>query len=247
MNKHIYLHEIMRTVPGREEPYLASVASLRHDPVRGDREGHAPFAQFRSVQTSGPWPCAINIWENTWAGQTEDLVGQFLDARRDVAMEEWWNRNLHLRRGGYDRLLIPAPFSPARADLVARGVRCEVFRHEIAWLPFGEPLRYLELVGQQLVPALDRLGLVLVGAFRVAMRPRQVVTIIGAPEWRQLAEMLAAAERDAQLAAWNQYRATNAERAEEMLLLPARHDPLARGTGSERSARVSRSQSRRRR
>ena len=174
MNNHIYLHEIIRTVPGREESYLASVLSLHHDPMRGDREGRAAFAQFRSVQTSGPWPCAVNIWENTWAGQTEDLVGQFLDTRRDAAMEEWWNRNLHLRRGGYDRILVPAACSPARADLVARDVRCEVLWHEIAWLPFGEPLRYLDLVGRELVPALDRLGLVLVGAFRVAMRPRQV-------------------------------------------------------------------------
>jgi hypothetical protein len=229
VNPNLYLHEYVRTVPGREEPYLASVLSLHHDPVRGDREGRAAFAQFRSVQTSGPWPCAVNIWENTWAGQTEDLVGQFRDTRRDVAMEEWWNRNLHLRRGGYDRILVPAPFSPALADLVARGVRCEVFWHEIAGLPFGEPLRYLDLVGRELVPALDRLGLVLVGAFRVAMRPRQVLTIIGAPEWQQLAEMLSAAQRDPQLTAWNEYRTTIADRSEEMLLLPARHDPLARG------------------
>jgi hypothetical protein len=195
----------------------------------GDREGGAAFAQFRSLQTSGPWPCAVNIWENTWAGQTENLTRQFLDTRRDVAMEEWWNRNLHLRRGGYDRLLVPAPFSPTLADLVARGVRCEVFWHEIAWLPFGEPRRYVDLVGHELVPELDRLGLVLVGAFRVAMRPRQVLTIIGAPEWRRLAEMLSAAQPHPQLARWSEYRTATADRTEEMLLLPARHSPLARG------------------
>jgi hypothetical protein len=126
-------------------------------------------------------------------------------------------------------MLVPAAFSPARADLVARDVRCEVFWHEIAWLPFGEPLRYLDLVGRELVPALGRLGLVLVGAFRVAMRPRQVLTIIGAPEWQQLAEMISGAQHDPQLATWNDYRTANADRAEEMLLLPARHDPLAHG------------------
>ena len=38
MNDHIYLHEIIRTVPGREEPYLASVASVHHDPTRGGRD-----------------------------------------------------------------------------------------------------------------------------------------------------------------------------------------------------------------
>jgi hypothetical protein len=41
--------------------------------------------------------------------------------------------------------------------------------------------------------------------------------------------MLSAAHRDPQLAAWNAYRTTTADRAEEMLLLPARHGLLARG------------------
>jgi hypothetical protein len=57
-----------------------------------------------------------------------------------------------------------------------------------------------------------------------------VVTIIGAPEWDCLAEMLSHARREPQLAAWNEYRTATAERAEEMLLLPARHSPFARGT-----------------
>ena len=118
MNTNIYLHEIIRTVPGREEPYLASVLSLHYEPARRGR-GHPAFAQFRSAGTSGAWPCAINIWENTWAGQAADLSRQFQDAQRDTAMEDWWNRNLHLRRGGYDRLLIPASFSPTLADRYA--------------------------------------------------------------------------------------------------------------------------------
>lgn len=227
MNPYIYLHEIIRTVPGREEPYLASVLSLHHDPTRSDREPRAAFGQFRSVQTSGPWPCGINIWENTWKGQTDDLVGQFLDARRDVAMEDWWNRNLHLRRGGYDRLLVPAPYSPTLADLEAGSVTGEVFWHEILWLPFGEPRRYLDALHDQLLPILERLGLDLVGAFRVAMRPRQVLTILGAREWSRLGAYLDDSARDPRLRQWNDYRGRTVERAEEMLLLPARHGPLA--------------------
>jgi len=226
VNPNIYLHEYIRTVPGREEPYLASVLSLHHEPSRAGL-GHPAFAQFRSVPTSGPWPAGINIWENTWAGQTADLVGQFRDAQRDVAMEEWWNRNLHLRRGGYDRLLIPAEYSPTLADLEARGVRGEVFVQEILWLPFGEPRRYLDAVREQLMPALERLGLDLVGAFRVAMRPRQVLTIIGAPEWSRLGALLGAADRDPGLRRWHDYRAAVVEQAEELVLLPARHGPLA--------------------
>lgn len=226
MNPYMYLHEIVRTVPGREEPYLASVLSLHHEPSRRDR-GRPAFGQFRSIQTSGSWPCGINIWENTWAGQTEDLVSQFQDAQRDVAMEEWWNRNLHLRRGGYDRMLIPAPYSPAQADLEARSVQGEVFLHEIRWLPFGEPQQYLDRLERELLPAFERHGLDLVGAFRVAMRPRQVLTVVGAREWSHLSSFLANADHDTALKPWREYQAATVERAEELILLPARHDPLA--------------------
>jgi hypothetical protein len=216
----------VRTVPGREEPYLASVLSLHHDPTRSHREGRAAFGQFRSLETSGTWPRAVNIWENTWAGQTEDLITQFRDTRRDVVMEEWWNRNLHLRRGGYDRILVPAPYSPTLADLEARSVAGEVFWHEILWLPFGETRRYLEAVERELMPAIEHLDLVLVGAFRVAMRPRQVLTIVGAREWNQLGALLEGSNREPALQRWNEYRAASVVHAEEMLLLPARHGPL---------------------
>ena len=228
MNPYIYLHEIIRTVPGREEPYLASVLSLHFEPTRGPREERDVLGQFRSIQTSGAWPIGINIWEKTWAGQTDDLVTQFQDSRRDTKMEDWWNRNLHLRRGGYDRLLIPTEYSPTLADLVARGVTGEVFWHEIAWLPFGEPRRYLDALGEQLLAALDEFGLHLVGAFRVAMRPRQVLTIIGAPEWSCLGEYLNAATSHDGVKRWNEYRANTVDHAEELLLLPARHGELYR-------------------
>lgn len=231
MNSRIYLHEIIRTVPGREEPYAASVLSIHHDPARpADSEVHGAFGQFRTAQTSGAWPCVINIWENTWAGKARDLAGQFQDAKRDTAMEDWWNRNLHLRRGGFDRILIPAEFSPTRDELVRRGVRVQVCVHEILWLPFGEPERYLGELERRLLPAAQRHGVELLGAFRVAMRPNQVLTLLGAREWRGLGAWLEAASSDPDLREWHAYRSAKRVRAEELVLLPVRHDPLAAGT-----------------
>ena len=228
MNPNIYLHEIIRTVPGREEPYMASVLSVHSDGARRRGE-QAPgaFGQFRSAGVSGSWPGAINIWENTWSGLARDLKLQFQDAARDTAMEEWWNRNLHLRRGGYDRILIPAPFSPTRADLNARGAHGKAFLHEILWLPFGEPERYLEEFERRLLPAAQQYGLELIGAFQVAMRPRQVLTLMGAAEWAHFGAFLESADTDPALRAWHEYRASCVARAEEVVLIPARHDPLA--------------------
>jgi hypothetical protein len=230
VNPRIYLHEIIRTVPGREEPYAASVLSLHHDPARSPDTETGALTQLRTAQTSGAWPCVINIWENTWAGKVRDFAGQFQDARRNTAMEEWWNRNLHLRRGGYDRILIPAPYSPTRGELARRGVRVEVCVHEILWLPFGEAERYLRELEQRLLPAARRHGVELIGAFRVAMRPRQVLTLLGAREWAGLGRLLEAAASDPELRAWHAYRSAKVVRAEELVMLPVRHDSLAART-----------------
>lgn len=228
MNPYIYLHEVIRTVPGREESYMASVMSLHFDPTRrSTREVQAAFGQFRSTETSGSWPSAINIWQNTWRGQTDDFVAQFQDQQRDVAMEEWWNRSLHLRRGGYDRILIPAPYSPTQEHLRARDVRTEVVLHEIVWLPFGGPAHYLEEIERHLLPALERYGLELLGAFRVAMRPCQALTLIGARDWSQLGAYLSEPSSDADLRAWHDYRNAHVTRSEEVVMIPARHDALA--------------------
>ncbi|MEE2663998.1 MAG: hypothetical protein VX681_07765 [Myxococcota bacterium] len=238
MNPNIYLHEIIRTVPGREEPYMASVLSVHNDGSRRRGEqARGAFGQFRSAGVSGGWPGAINIWENSWSGQARDLERQFQDAERDTAMEEWWNRNLHLRQGGYDRILVPAPFSPTRAELRERGAHGKAFLHEILWLPFGEPERYLEELERGLLPAAQRHGIELIGAFQVAMRPRQVLTLLGAAEWAHLGSFLEAAETDPELRAWHEYRSSCVARSEEMVLIPARHDPLASsGRPSDRGA-----------
>jgi hypothetical protein len=226
MSSHIYLHEVIFTVPGREEPYMASVNSLHYDPVRG-REAHVKerFAQqFRSAETSGAFPCVINIWEQSWAKLKGNLAMQFQDRQRDTAMEDWWQRNLHLRRGGYDRVLIPAAYSPDGEALRKRGVRGEVFLHEVVWLPFGEPERYLAELKRQLLPTATKLGVDLIGAYRVAMRPRQVLTLFGARKWSQFARFAGACAEGRELRAWRDYRDSQVARSEELVLLPARHD-----------------------
>jgi hypothetical protein len=233
VNSNVYLHEVIYTVPGREEPYAASVVSLRYDPSRRKVGGpvHPPLLQGRTAETSGEFPRVINIWENTWQGQAQRLAAQFRDERRDTAMEDWWNRNLHLRRGGYDRLLIPAAYSPSTDDLAKRRARAEVVLHEILWLPFGEPAVYLRRLQKELLPAAKRLGIDLLGAFRVAMRPRQVLVLLGARKWAHLARFLERSQSDraerGALSAWTDYRERVVARAETLVLLPVRSDLLA--------------------
>jgi len=232
MKQRIYLHEVIYTVPGREEPYMASVTSLHYDPARmaaAEKAGHGKneytaFMQFRTAQTAGDFPRVINIWEMNWKVLSRALETQFQDKGRDTGMEEWWNRNLHLRRGGYDRVLIPADYSPDGPTLSQRGNRREVFMHEVVWLPFGEPERYLAEMEQKLLPATTQFGIELIGAYRVAMRPRQVLTVFAAPDWSKFAQLLAATPDDPDLHTWQNYRNRTVMRSEELMGVPARHN-----------------------
>jgi hypothetical protein len=231
----IYLHEVIYTVPGREEPYMASVTSLHYDPVRLgeakksgiDSQHYRAFSQFRAAETSGNFPSVINIWEMDWRTLKMALATQFQDKARDTGMEEWWQRNLHLRRGGYDRVLIPAAYSPTGAELAKRKARREVFLHEVMWLPFGEPARYLSQLKQKLLPTATKLGVELIGAYRVASRPRQVLTVFAAPDWAKLSRFIAAAADGSALREWRDYRNQQVTRSEDLIGLPARHNANA--------------------
>ena len=223
----IYLHEIIRTVPGREEPYMASVLSVVQRPGRhGQPDHHRQLGLFRTADTSGVFPFVINIWEHTAHSQAAALERQFQDAQRDRAMEEWWNRNLHLRRGGYDRILIPSSYTPDAASLEQAGVRGRVFLHEIHWLPLGAADDYLTALEAQFLPAARRFDWQLVGAYRVSQRPRQVLTLFALRDWGDLARLLDARARDPELRRWFDYRDRTVQDLHELVLLPARMNPL---------------------
>ena len=234
MNPHIYLHEIIRTVPGgRSRTWPASCRCTTTRPARPAHDTGRSVSSAR-VATSGPWPGVINIWEKTWAGQTEDLVAPVpCDAQRDAAMEQWWNRNLHLRRGGYDRILIPTDDSPTLADLETRGVTGEVFGTRSCWLPFGSRAG-TSTRWPSSVPALDA----------VRPRPRRRIPCrdAAAPgahdhrraQWSALARSLARRRRTP-VGVRNEYRVVNYEQAESSCSSPrCRRQPLPASLTQER-------------
>jgi len=221
----IYLHEMIRTVPGREEDYMNSVLSVGQGP--GRRAGrHWCLGQFRPADTSGGFPSAINMWEHTWESQAQALAGQFLAKERNSAMEEWWQRNVDLRRGGDDRWLVPTDYSPDVAALLEGGVRGRVFWHEILWMPMGTVDAYLEALGERFLPAAKRFGAQLIGAYRVALRPRQALMMLAFQEWDHLARLLEARESDPELRDWFAEREARLQNVEELILLPSRMSPL---------------------
>lgn len=225
----IYLHEIIRVVPGREDDYMTSVLSLGHIPAR--RRTDVPrfecFGQFRTAQHSGPSPKVVNIWQHEgWNTLTDALARQFQDHRRDDEMEAWWQANTDLRRGGHDRVLLPTAYSRDREGLAADGVRGRVFVQEILKMPLGEPPRYLDRL-RRLLPVFGQRGWDVVGAFRVAWRPCEAIVLWALPDWETLGSLHAGAATDPDLREWAAYKSGIVAQLDEMVLLPGRTNPLS--------------------
>jgi hypothetical protein len=179
---------------------------------------------WRSAEASGIWPKVILLWEiPTFEQLGRNFAVQFTD-QRDTMMEDWWNRNLDLRRGGFDRILMSVPFSPDHAELTRERVEGRVFLHEIVRLPLDEVDAYLERLERGFRPAAAKHGWQLMGAYRVALRPNEVLTIWAMRDWSELSAVLAA--EDGALAEWSAYRAKVVRHSDELVMLPSRINPL---------------------
>lgn len=229
----VNLHEIIHTVPGQEERYMTSILShtarrrwLGAEAAARDTLPPAQVGFFRTAEVSGRWPKVVNIWgPKPW----HDLVANFeMQFHGDAGdLEEWWNRNLVLRTGGYDRVLLPAAFSPDSAEIDNRTGR--VFLQEILQLRWGDVDAYLDRL-QRFLPAAERLGWRLVGAYRVAFRPCEVLVVWSMASWQAMSALLAATA-DPEAAEFAAARQQLVSGCEEMVLIPGRVSRLRMADG----------------
>lgn len=219
--ERIVIHEWVDTVPGREEDYMAAIDAMREFPPPWRRAARQ-LGLFRTTQVAGAWPRVVNLWDHSWRGVMADLQRQFQDSGRDHMLESWWSENTDLRTGGEDRLLFPTDSSPTLDELVAQRAFGRVFLHEIVDVGPGSVEEHLAAVDGDL-EHLDAAGGFLVGAFRVAWRPSEAVTMVG---FRDFAALTAAVEGDSPLARRRRERADAVRTAHTMVMLPARCSPI---------------------
>jgi hypothetical protein len=226
----VYLHEIVDTIPGQEERYMTSVLANSErarwlgeaPPAVGDRTP-IQVGLFRTAEVSGIWPKVINMWgESSWERMINAFELQF--AGDNTALEDWWLRNLTLRRRGYDRVLLPVSFCPPFTALRAPEMKGRAFVHLIEYVKMGQAPDYVARMEEVLLPAAKRLGAQLVGAYRIGFRPREVLTMWGMERWQTLAGFLGS--DDPGMREWAAYREQNVVKCDEMVVLPGRINPL---------------------
>lgn len=200
-NRGLYLHETIDIVGTGSERYKA------HTGARGAerRDGGARLVgTWQQCGSTGRWPIVVNLWEmDGWEHWARILEGQYTaSSAQPPALRRWWAQAARYRSGGFDRILVPAPFSPTRAQLVAGGVRGAVQLQEIATVPPGGAERYLDAVATHWRAPAARRGLTLVGAWANALHAGEAVLLWSVPTFQALTAYLAARDGDPATRRW---------------------------------------------
>ncbi|MFN8041201.1 MAG: hypothetical protein U0Q07_18440 [Acidimicrobiales bacterium] len=185
MNDKVYIHELIDVIGQNRARYMHHMTA-NWVPVAIEERDQRCFGVFGTVGSTGRWPEVVNLWElDGWDG----LVGNFShelshDSLQDPSLAEWWSVAASLRRGGFDRIVVPAPWTRTIDELVADGVRGEVYAHELIEVPPGGAPDLLDALASVGRATVEALGATLVGAFRVAMvGDREVILLWALPSW----------------------------------------------------------------
>src|SRR6266513_2351501 len=154
-------------------------------PVAREERKQLCYGVWGTVGSTGRWPEVVNMWElDGWDGLAANFRHELSHATmQDPSLAEWWAAAAELRRGGFDRILEPAPWAPAIDELVASDAGGACYAHEIISVAPGaaDLLDAMDTVGR---PAARELGVGLLGGFRTAMGDdSECVAIWSLPDW----------------------------------------------------------------
>jgi hypothetical protein len=229
-NRHVYLHETIAIAGTGSEAYKAHTGTLGTD----RRDDGAPLVgTWQQSGSTGAWPVVVNLWEmRDWDHWAEILARQYTrSSAQDPALKQWWTEATQWRSGGFDRILVPAPFSPTRREIVARRVQGAACLQEIATVKPGAAERYLAAVGSRRRRVMERSGITLLGAYRTAMRETEVLLLWNVPTFEQFTRYVHDADGTAGRA-WRQAARVWRVDYRETLLVPSPwcvHHPDWRG------------------
>jgi hypothetical protein len=132
MNERVYLHETIDIIGQNRAAYNHHMTANYGHIAREERRLLC-VGVFSTVGSTERWPQSTNIWEfeDGWPGVARNFRHEFSNTEhQDKNLVPWWKEAAGYRSGGYDRLLVPAPWSPTLQQLLDDGVRGECYYHE---------------------------------------------------------------------------------------------------------------------
>jgi hypothetical protein len=238
VNDKVYIHEFINIIGHNRANYMHHMTA-NFSPVAQEDRGQLCFGVWGTVGSTGRWPEVVNIWEEDgWEGKAAGFRTEFNHATlQDPMLAKWWAKAAEFRSGGTDRLLVPAPWTRTIGDLIADGVRGEVYAHEFVNVPPGSCGDFLELVRAQGAPVYERFGWVLAGAWETAMsNDSEVILLWAIRTWEDWAAF-EKARREPDVAQWQKAAWAASTSWSRFLLVDSPLSPMRIGRQPQRSDR----------
>lgn len=181
----VYIHELIDVIGHNRGRYMHHMTANWCPIARAERD-QLCFGVWATLGSTGAWPQVVNMWElDGWDGLAANFAHETGGGRdQDPSLAEWWAVAADLRRGGFDRIVVPTDWSRPIERLCADGVRGEVYAHELVTVPPGTVGDLLDAVGGEGRAAVGSLGLECVGAYEVALGDRSEALLLWAiPDW----------------------------------------------------------------
>lgn len=239
-NDRVYIHEFIDIIGHNRAKYMHHMTANWCPEARNERR-QLCFGVWGTVGSTGRWPEVVNLWEiDGWDGLAHDFAHELgRPTLQDPMLAEWWAKAAEFRSGGFDRILIPEPWSPTIAECNEDGIRGEVYAHEVVQLPPGGAPGYLSAVHESARAEFELRQVRLVGAFRTAMRSDDEAIVIWAiPSFAVWAAFERGLDRDSSMRSWPTRQGELGARVHRTLLVDAPLSPLRIGRQPEATDRL---------
>ncbi len=230
VNEKVYIHEFIDVMGQNRARYMHHMTANWCPVARAERN-QLCFGVWATVGSTGPWPEVVNLWElDGWAGLVGNFEHEFSGGgSQDPSLAQWWAAAAGLRRGGEDRIVVPASWSPTVEQLTTAGTRGEVYVHEVVETTEG-PSEYLDAVAGHAIATVAEFGGALIGAFETVLpTDREAIVIWALPSWASWAEWEQAARRTGQAQQWHEIAGRLGAVTRRTLMVDAPLAPLRTG------------------
>ena len=204
MNDRIYIHEFI-DIKGHNRANYTHHMTANWSPTAQVERHQLCYGVWSLLGSTGPWPQVVNMWgEDGWHGLAESFgIEAVGSGAQDPKLAKWWATAAELRSGGFDGLMVPAPWTRTIEELCADGVTGTAYAHELVKVRPGSAKELLERAREQAIGALSPYGWQLVGAFTTAMVDDDEALLLWAvPTWKHWADGEAAHADDDEVIAW---------------------------------------------
>lgn len=230
-NTKVYIHEYIDIIGHQRSRYVHHMTA-NWCPVAREERNQLCYGVWGTVGSTGRWPEVVNMWElDGWEGLRDNFSHELRHpGMQDPSLAEWWAVAADLRRGGFDRIMVPEPWAPPVEDLCRQGAGGAVYAHELFTVAPGRPQELLEALHTVARSAAAELGVQLLGGFRVAMGDEtEALALWSFPTW----EAWAAYEQEwtprGAMGAWRAALQELDARYRRLLLIDAPLAPLRTG------------------